>query len=172
MEEMHGQLVANTVMVTTENRLVMAKVQCNILNMQAWFQALEVGVPPMQVSVASLVDAAVSPAGVGALLGTAVSSSVGTVASLLVSQVWDLNNELLVMKLALEEWCHWLEGAKVPFLVWTDHRDLEYIHSAKRRNSRPARWSLFFNRFNFTLSYRPSSHIVKPDALSHQFLKI
>ncbi|KAI5086841.1 hypothetical protein C0J45_23240, partial [Silurus meridionalis] len=42
--------------------------------------------------------------------------------------------ELLAVKLALEEWRHWLEGAEVPFLVWTDHRNLEYLQSAKRLN--------------------------------------
>lgn len=49
------------------------------------------------------------------------------------------NKELLAVKLALEEWRHWLEGAGVPFLVWTDHKNLEYIRSAKRINSRQAR---------------------------------
>ena len=73
------------------------------------------------------------------------------------------------MKLALEEWRQWLEGTKVPVLVWTDPRNLEYIRSAKRLNSRQARWSLFFDRFNFTLSYRPASRNLKPDALSRQF---
>ncbi|KAI3358945.1 hypothetical protein L3Q82_014740 [Scortum barcoo] len=29
------------------------------------------------------------------------------------------NRELLAVKLALEEWRHWLEGSKQPFLVWT-----------------------------------------------------
>ncbi len=37
------------------------------------------------------------------------------------------NKELLAVKLALEEWRHWLEGAGVPFLVWTNHKNLEYI---------------------------------------------
>lgn len=76
------------------------------------------------------------------------------------------------MKMALEEWHHWLEGAKEPFLVWTDHKNLEYIRSAKRLNSRQARWCLFFARFNFTLSYRPGSRNAKPDALSQQFKKV
>ncbi|KAG1941543.1 retrotransposable element [Pimephales promelas] len=49
------------------------------------------------------------------------------------------NRELLAVKLALEEWHHWLEGSGVPFIVWTDHRNLEYIRSAKRLNSRQAR---------------------------------
>ncbi len=42
------------------------------------------------------------------------------------------NREMLAVKLALEEWRHWLEGAEVPFIVWTDHKNLEYIRSAKR----------------------------------------
>ena len=79
------------------------------------------------------------------------------------------NRELLAVKLALEEWRHWLEGAEQPFLVWTDHKNLEYIRSAKRLNSRQARWALFFNRFDFSLSYRPGSRNTKPDALSRQF---
>ena len=76
------------------------------------------------------------------------------------------NRELLAVKLALEEWCHWLEGTVQPFVVWTGHRNLEYIQSAKRLNSRQARWALFFGRFNFSLTYRPGSWNTKADALS------
>ncbi|KAL0149577.1 hypothetical protein M9458_055104, partial [Cirrhinus mrigala] len=79
------------------------------------------------------------------------------------------NRELLVVRLALGEWRHWLEGAAQPFLVWTDHKNLEYIRSAKRLNARQARWALFFGRFNFSLSYRPGSKNTKPDALSRLF---
>ncbi len=79
------------------------------------------------------------------------------------------NRELLAVKLALEEWRHWLEGSGVPFIVWTDHRNLEYIQSAKRLNSRQARWALFFGRFDFSISYRPGSKNIKPDALSRIF---
>uniref|UniRef100_A0A8C1PUC8 Gypsy retrotransposon integrase-like protein 1 n=1 Tax=Cyprinus carpio TaxID=7962 RepID=A0A8C1PUC8_CYPCA len=79
------------------------------------------------------------------------------------------NRELLAIRLALGEWRQWLEGAAVPFIVWTDHRNLEYIRSAKRLNARQARWALFFARFNFSISYRPGSKNVKPDALSRLF---
>uniref|UniRef100_A0A8C4ZXL3 Gypsy retrotransposon integrase-like protein 1 n=1 Tax=Gadus morhua TaxID=8049 RepID=A0A8C4ZXL3_GADMO len=79
------------------------------------------------------------------------------------------DRELLAVKLALEEWRHWLEGAKEPFLVWTDHKNLEYLRSAKRLNPRQSRWSLFFTRFDFCLSFRPGSKNGKPDALSRQF---
>ncbi|KAG1933640.1 retrotransposable element [Pimephales promelas] len=79
------------------------------------------------------------------------------------------NRELLAIRLALGEWRHWLEGSVVPFVVWTDHRNLEYIRSAKRLCARQARWALFFTRFNFSISYRPGSKNLKPDALSRQF---
>ncbi|KAK3516296.1 hypothetical protein QTP70_009418 [Hemibagrus guttatus] len=42
-----------------------------------------------------------------------------------------VERELLSVKLALEEWCHWLEDAEQPFIVWTDHRNLEYLQMAK-----------------------------------------
>ncbi|KAJ8333220.1 hypothetical protein SKAU_G00421160 [Synaphobranchus kaupii] len=76
------------------------------------------------------------------------------------------DRELLAIKLALEEWRHWLEGAGNPFLVLTDHQNLIYLKSAKRLNARQARWSLFFARFNFSVSFRPGSRNIKADALS------
>lgn len=53
--------------------------------------------------------------------------------------------------------------------MWTDHKNLSYIQSAKRLNSRWARWVLFFGRFSFSLTYLPGFRNVKPDALSWQF---
>ncbi len=76
------------------------------------------------------------------------------------------NRELLAMKAAFEEWRHWLEGAKHPFTVLTDHRNLEYLRSAKRLNHRQARWALFFTRFDFSVTYRPGTQNTKADALS------
>uniref|UniRef100_A0A3B3DPC6 Gypsy retrotransposon integrase-like protein 1 n=1 Tax=Oryzias melastigma TaxID=30732 RepID=A0A3B3DPC6_ORYME len=76
------------------------------------------------------------------------------------------DRELLAMKEAFGEWRHWLEGASHPFLVLTDHKNLEYLRSAKRLNSRQARWSLFFSRFQFQITYRPGSKNGKADALS------
>ncbi|MBN3311598.1 CNTP5 protein, partial [Atractosteus spatula] len=49
------------------------------------------------------------------------------------------NWELLAVKLAREEWKHWLEGAQRPFVIYSDHKNLEYLQSAKRLNSRQAR---------------------------------
>lgn len=80
-----------------------------------------------------------------------------------------LTNQLLVVKLELEEWRHWLEGAAQPFLVLTDHKNLEYLPKAKRPNPRQARWALFFMRFNFTLSNRPGRKNGKADDIYKYF---
>ncbi len=76
------------------------------------------------------------------------------------------NRELLAIKLDLEEWRHWLEGAKHPFTVLTDHKNLQYLGEAKRLNPRQARWALFFTRFNFKITYHPGPKNIKADALS------
>ncbi|KAI2666927.1 Transposon Tf2-6 polyprotein [Labeo rohita] len=75
------------------------------------------------------------------------------------------DRELLAVKLALEEWRHWLEGAKHPFLVITDHKNLQYLCSAKCLNPRQARWSLFFHR-QFKISYRPGPMNSRANGLS------
>ncbi|KAK7940550.1 hypothetical protein WMY93_003876 [Mugilogobius chulae] len=79
------------------------------------------------------------------------------------------NRDLLAVVLALQEWRHWLEGAHQSFIIWTDHKNLSYLQSAQRLNSRQARWALFLSRFNFTLTYRPGSKNCKPDALSRLY---
>lgn len=76
-------------------------------------------------------------------------------------KLWDL-------KLAFEEWRHWLEGARFPVVVYMDHKHLFYIESAKRLNTRQPRWALFFSRF--VISFRPGSKNLKTDALTRSFL--
>ncbi|KAK3529301.1 hypothetical protein QTP70_029172 [Hemibagrus guttatus] len=79
---------------------------------------------------------------------------------------YDVGNwELLYIKAALEEWCHWLEGARHLFLVMMDHRNLEYVCNTKRLNPRQAWWVLFFTQFQFSVTYRPGSKNGKADAL-------
>lgn len=85
-------------------------------------------------------------------------------------QNYDIGDqELLAIKLYLEKWRHWLEGANHPFTVFTDHRNLEYLREAKRLKPWQARWAMFFTGFNFVITYRPGSKNMKPDAISHQF---
>lgn len=82
------------------------------------------------------------------------------------------NRELLAIKLAFEEWRQWLEGAIHPITVYTDHKNLAYIESAKRLNPRQARWALFFTRFQFVITYRPGALNKKADALSRSFMPV
>ncbi|XP_071251442.1 melanoma-associated antigen C1-like [Salvelinus alpinus] len=60
---------------------------------------------------------------------------------------YDLGDrELLAVVKALNAWRYWLEGAKQTFLIWADHRNLEYIRGARRLNPRQASHSsVFFN---------------------------
>ena len=44
-------------------------------------------------------------------------------------QNYDFLVKLLAVKPALEEWRQWLEGAQVPFQVWKDHKNLEYLQN-------------------------------------------
>lgn len=64
---------------------------------------------------------------------------------------------------------HSLEGARHPFLVLTDHWNLEYLQSAKRLSARQARWAQWFSHFFFQVSYLPGKKNLKADALSQQF---
>lgn len=47
-----------------------------------------------------------------------------------------VNRELLAVVLALQDWRHWLEGAKEQFTIYNDHKNLAYIRATKRLNSR------------------------------------
>ncbi|KAK3539493.1 hypothetical protein QTP70_009043 [Hemibagrus guttatus] len=65
------------------------------------------------------------------------------------------------------QWQHWLEGVRHPFLVLTDHCNLEYLHNAKRLNPRQGQWALFFMHFQYSVTYQPGTKNGKADALSH-----
>jgi hypothetical protein len=76
------------------------------------------------------------------------------------------DTEMLAIIQALEEWRHYLEGARHPVEIWTDHKNLEYFRSAQKLNQRQARWSLYLSRFDFTLHHKPGCSMGKPDVLS------
>jgi hypothetical protein len=76
--------------------------------------------------------------------------------------------EMLAIIRGLEEWRHYLEGARHPVEIWTDHKNLEYFRVAQKLNHRQARWSLYLSRFDFTLHHKPGRSMGKPDALSRR----
>jgi hypothetical protein len=78
------------------------------------------------------------------------------------------DTEMLAIIRGLEEWRHYLEGARHPVEIWTDHKNLEYFRVAQKLNHQQARWSLYLSRFYFTLHHKPGRSMGKPDALSRR----
>jgi len=76
------------------------------------------------------------------------------------------NKEMLAIIHTLEEWRYFLEGARHPVEIWTDHKNLEYFITAKKLNRCQARWSLYLARFDFKLAHRPGHSMGKLDVLS------
>ena len=75
---------------------------------------------------------------------------------------------MLAIVRGLEEWRHYLEGARHPVEIWTDHKTLEYFRTAQKLNHRQARWSLYLSRFDFSLEHKPGRSMGKPDTLSRR----
>ena len=78
------------------------------------------------------------------------------------------DKEMLAIIHALEEWRHFLEGARYPVEIWIDHKNLEYFMTAKKLNCHQARWFLYLACFNFRLIHCPGCSMRKPDALSQK----
>lgn len=70
---------------------------------------------------------------------------------------------------ALEEWWHWVMGAKEPFLIWTSLQNLIHIQTSKKLNPRQACCALLFESSNLHLAYHPGAKNAKLDTLSKQF---
>jgi len=75
---------------------------------------------------------------------------------------------MLAVIRCLEAWRHYLEGAKLEFEIWTDHKNLQYFITSQKLNHRQARWALYLLQFNFTLKYIPGKSMGKVDGLSRR----
>jgi hypothetical protein len=78
------------------------------------------------------------------------------------------DTKMLAIIRGLEEWKHYLEGARHPVEIWTNHKNLVYFRVAQELNRRQACWSLYLSRFDFTLHHKPGQSMGKPDALSRR----
>jgi hypothetical protein len=74
--------------------------------------------------------------------------------------------ELLAVVHALKTWRCYLEGAKHPFVVRTDHNPLTFLPTQPELSRRQARWSEYLQRFHFTWEYKPGKVNMAADALS------
>jgi len=78
------------------------------------------------------------------------------------------DKEILVVIRCLEAWRHYLEGAKLEFEIWTDHKNLQYFITSQKLNRRQARWALYLSRFSFILKHVPGKSMGKADRLSRR----
>ena len=78
------------------------------------------------------------------------------------------DKEMLAIVKALQEWRRYLQGAKHPIKILTDHKNLEYFKSPKILNPRQMRWADLISHYDFIISYRPGTQAGKPDALSRR----
>lgn len=87
-----------------------------------------------------MVEVDASRSGIGAVLSQCSTGKLHPFAffsrKLTLAEVnYDVGNcELLSIKATLGEWRHWLNEARHPFLVLTDHWSLEYLCGARRLN--------------------------------------
>ena len=66
----------------------------------------------------------------------------------------------------LKAWRHYLEGVKLEFKIWMDHKNLQYFMTSQKLNHRQARWALYLSQFNFALKHIPGKSMGKADRLS------
>ena len=78
------------------------------------------------------------------------------------------DKELLAIIRCLEEWDAELRSLARPFIIYSDHRNLQYFMKKQRLNERQIRWSLILSRYNFILKFRPGSVNQKADILSRR----
>lgn len=78
------------------------------------------------------------------------------------------DKELMSIVRCLNEWRGELMGLESPFLILTEHKNLNYFMTTQKLTERHVRWSQPLSQFNFTLFFRAGKKGARPDALSHR----
>ena len=74
--------------------------------------------------------------------------------------------ELLAVMKSLAHWRPYLGWTKVPFIIWTDHANLQYWKSPRNLNHRTACWHADLQEYDFQLEYIPGKTNIPSDFLS------
>ena len=74
--------------------------------------------------------------------------------------------ELLAIIKALAHWRPYLGWTKVPFIIQTDHANLQYWKSPRNLNRQTAQWHADLQEYDFQLEYIPGKTNTVADALS------
>ena len=85
-------------------------------------------------------------------------------------EIWpnEVCDTLNVPLQCLEAWRYYLEGAKLKFEIWTDHKNLQYFMTNQKLNQRQMRWALYLSWFNFLLKHVSGKSMGKADELSRR----
>ena len=78
------------------------------------------------------------------------------------------DKEMLSVIQALEQWCHYLEGARHQFEIWNDHVNLQWFMQRQDLNRQQVCWTQYISRFNVVWCYKPGPSMGKPDTLSRR----
>ncbi|KAJ3559362.1 hypothetical protein NM688_g396 [Phlebia brevispora] len=78
------------------------------------------------------------------------------------------DRELLGLMTALDEWRHFLMGARQTFEIHTDHKNLEYFRKPQKLNPRQARWTTELQEYDFKLIHKPGSSMGHSDPMSRR----
>ena len=78
------------------------------------------------------------------------------------------DKEMLLVIQALEQWHHYLEGARYQFEIWNDHANLQWFMQRQDLNQQQVCWAQYLSRFNTVWCHKPGPSMGKPNALSRQ----
>jgi len=78
------------------------------------------------------------------------------------------DKEMAAIVAAFKEWAYMLMSVDDQILVYTDHKNLEYINTTKTLNRRQHRWAEFLQPYNFKVFYRAGRLNEKVDALARR----
>jgi hypothetical protein len=74
--------------------------------------------------------------------------------------------ELLAVMKSLAHWRLYLRWAKEPFIIITNHANLQYWKSPQNLNRRTARWHADLQEYDYQIKYIPGNTNIPADALS------
>jgi hypothetical protein len=74
--------------------------------------------------------------------------------------------ELLAMIKVLVHWRRYLGWTKEPFVILTDHKNLQYWKAPQKLNRRTARWHADLQEYDYKIRYIPGKTNITADALS------
>ena len=78
------------------------------------------------------------------------------------------DKELFTIVVCLEKWHIYLHSLKTPFVIFTNHHNLQNFTTKSLLNRRQARWAGLLAQYDFLITFRHSDKNGKADALTRR----